>query len=789
MSSQFPTSDPSISPRWTRWLAPRRHRVAPGVLALIVVGGVIVAITVPFGGSTSSGSGVTDNQYPISTQTVTRETLSSQTQVSATLGYAGSYSVTIPTGTTASVIAQAHSSVQDAETAVSEAKAALANAEATARPQNASTLLAAKNAVSADETTLQAAKAQLVSDDQLGCPASSSSTVTSPASGSTASSYNGNSSSSSNSISPDSSSSSNASTSSSSSSKDADALLSVALTSQSIGDASAPDATTGAVDQTTSTSTTVTGTVSPNGTDTTYEFEYGTSPDYGETTRSTDAGSGTSTLSVSESLTGLAAGATYHYRLVATNTDGTTYGQDATFETNARPTVTTGAATSVSATAESLAGAVNPNGLDTTYFFEYGPTASLGEKTGAVDAGAAQSASSVNTTVSGLVAGKTYDYTLVATNALGTVIGTTQTFQAADSSCVVQRAVIDDDLSALSEAQNALQVDVLGQGSSVTTASQALAADEATANADEQALRADESQAVNSNTTFTAVPAIGAVIRRGETVYSLNGQPVPLFYGTVTLYRALSIGVSDGPDVQELEENLVALGFEHGGVSDQFTSSTEGAVKAWQGSLGEPETGVVALGDVVVEPGPIEVATVTASAGTPASAGAAVLTATSTTSVVTVDLDPSLQSDVKAGDPVTITLPNNENTPGVVSSVGTVATSSSGSSSNSNASSSSGSGSAITVLVTPTNPGATAGYDQAPVNVSITNSTAPNVLAVPVDALLALASGGYAVEEIGSGGIHHLVAVSIGLFDDQAGMVQVSGSGLAAGQTIVVPNV
>ena len=58
---------------------------------------------------------------------------------------------------------------------------------------------------------------------------------------------------------------------------------------------------------------------------------------------------------------------------------------------------------------------------------------------------------------------------------------------------------------------------------------------------------------------------------------------------------------------------------------------------------------------------------------------------------------------------------------------------------------------------------------------------------VPVNALLALAGGGYALEEIGAGGVHHLVAVSLGLFDDAAGLVQVSGSGVRAGQRVVVP--
>ena len=58
---------------------------------------------------------------------------------------------------------------------------------------------------------------------------------------------------------------------------------------------------------------------------------------------------------------------------------------------------------------------------------------------------------------------------------------------------------------------------------------------------------------------------------------------------------------------------------------------------------------------------------------------------------------------------------------------------------------------------------------------------------VPVDALLALSSGGYAVEEVTPAGVHHLVAVSTGLFDDADGLVQVSGGGLSAGQRVVVP--
>jgi hypothetical protein len=89
--------------------------------------------------------------------------------------------------------------------------------------------------------------------------------------------------------------------------------------------------------------------------------------------------------------------------------------------------------------------------------------------------------------------------------------------------------------------------------------------------------------------------------------------------------------------------------------------------------------------------------------------------------------------------------------------------------------------------VTPTNPTATGRLDQAPVDVSITTSTVRNVLAAPVNALLALSSGGYAVEAVGAGGVHTLVAAQVGLFDDASGLVQVQGANLRAGMRVVVP--
>jgi hypothetical protein len=100
----------------------------------------------------------------------------------------------------------------------------------------------------------------------------------------------------------------------------------------------------------------------------------------------------------------------------------------------------------------------------------------------------------------------------------------------------------------------------------------------------------------------------------------------------------------------------------------------------------------------------------------------------------------------------------------------------------------SGSSPTITVLVTPDDPTATGDLDQAPVQVSITTGSAKDALVVPVDALLALAGGGYGLEVISSKGGHSFERVSLGLFDDAAGVVQISGPGVSAGQRIVIPS-
>jgi len=371
---------------------------------------------------------------------------------------------------------------------------------------------------------------------------------------------------------------------------------------------------------------------------------------------------------------------------------------------------------------------------------------------------------------------------------------------ASTPTCSADDQKVSSDQAQLSQANQQLQ-------STQSTATLAGDQNQAKVQSDKTRLQADQATLVfaetsetNPGTTYTWLPSPGAVITQDEPVYALSNQPVPLLYGSTPASRAFSVGMSDGPDVGELTQDLIALGYGAGLTqSNHYSSATAAAVERWQAALGVTATGEILLGQVVFEPGPIRVTAVTPSLGASAgggggtvgsgtagggAGGGSVLTATSTARQVSVALNADQQSEVAVGDHVTVTLPDNATTPGVISSVGTVATTPSSSSSGSGSSS----GPTITVLVKPTDPAATGDWDQAPVEVTITTATVSDVLVVPIDALVAQTGGAYAVEVQDASGLDHLESVSVGLFDDADGLAQVSGPDLAAGQYVVVPN-
>jgi hypothetical protein len=298
--------------------------------------------------------------------------------------------------------------------------------------------------------------------------------------------------------------------------------------------------------------------------------------------------------------------------------------------------------------------------------------------------------------------------------------------------------------------------------------------------------------------TLTWVADVGQVIKQGQAVYEVDAVPVELLYGATPAYRDLPEGAT-GKDVTELNADLVALGYagrsQIDPTSDSFGAATVRAVKKFQDHLGVDQDGVLHLGQVVFLPTPLRVTAIPETAG--GQATGPIVQGTSTTRRVVVNLDATQQLEIKEGDKVAITLPNGQPTPGTVTNVGTVASkgsgaSGSGSASGSGASSGSGSGSGsgatptVEVDIAPSDPSATGNFDQGPVQVQIVTATASDALVVPVTALLSLAGGGYAVEVIGPDGTHQLVGVSLGLFDDADGLVQVTDTRVQPGQKILV---
>jgi hypothetical protein len=300
----------------------------------------------------------------------------------------------------------------------------------------------------------------------------------------------------------------------------------------------------------------------------------------------------------------------------------------------------------------------------------------------------------------------------------------------------------------------------------------------------------------------TAVSEPGSTVGRGGVLYAVADQPVRMLFGAVPAYRDFNAAMSDGPDVRQLEQNLVALGLDPHRritVDNRFTTATAAAIRRWQAAWGWPvsrRSGEVGQGEVVFLPGAIRVSQVQASVGTQVDANTPVLSATSTDRVVTAQLTTDRQNQVKVNDRVLVSVVGAAQVPGRVLRIGAVAAASSGGSGTAGSGSdgSSGSGSTadggsgpgaatIPVTIGITVPPAVADLDSAPAQVIIATASHQGVLMVPVSALLARAGGGYQIR-LAEGGF---VEVRPGLFDEATGLVEVSGDSLVEGLRVEVP--
>ncbi|GAB3426345.1 hypothetical protein GCM10027569_65470 [Flindersiella endophytica] len=291
---------------------------------------------------------------------------------------------------------------------------------------------------------------------------------------------------------------------------------------------------------------------------------------------------------------------------------------------------------------------------------------------------------------------------------------------------------------------------------------------------------------------YTDLPSGGDVIECGQVLYLVDNRPIVLLCGSTPAYRSL-VENETGPDIAQLNDNLVRLGYASKANldphSDTFGAQTSTAVKRLQKKLGVPQSGAIALGDFVYLPGPIRISKLTVHTGAGAQPAEQVLTATSTQREVQVDLDASQQTGVSVGDKAQVTLPDQTTTPAVVARIGTVAESAAdvpGSSGDSSASSPDSGATAIPVYFRLERPKDAGSLEQAPVRVQVTTGGVEHALIVPVTALIGRPGGGFAVETVAGNGVRKTVPVTLGLFDDADGLVQVKGA-LASGDRVVVP--
>jgi len=191
----------------------------------------------------------------------------------------------------------------------------------------------------------------------------------------------------------------------------------------------APTVSTGAATLLSSSRARLAGSVNPNGGATSYWFEYGTTTAYGQQTAAASAGSASASSPVQVELTGLAPATSYHYRLVAQNSGGTSVGANRQVTMPSPiPLATSGNAAFVTSSGALLQGSVNPNGEATSYWFEYGATSAYGHVTPSASAGSGFTDVSVGASLSELPPETTYHFRLVAQSAGGTSVGADREF-------------------------------------------------------------------------------------------------------------------------------------------------------------------------------------------------------------------------------------------------------------------------------------------------------------------------------------------------------------------------
>jgi hypothetical protein len=295
----------------------------------------------------------------------------------------------------------------------------------------------------------------------------------------------------------------------------------------------------------------------------------------------------------------------------------------------------------------------------------------------------------------------------------------------------------------------------------------------------------------------TWLPTVGAKLTRGNQIYRVDDKPVTLFYGSLPLFRSIDHAGMVGRDIRVVADNLQALGYAigrqpgpgsrvtvpapTGGASappvvvhsgdSVLTTDLIQAIKRWQRDRQLPENGHLTRTDVVIEPGPIRVASVSAQTG---DAGGDLMTVSGLDKVISVPVDASAAGAIRLGEQVTVVLPAGDRKPAKVTAIGAQIA-------KAGTTQDDGPDSTPKLIVTLTalHTADLDKIDSADVEVDFAAETHRGVLTVPVGALLALSEGGYGVQV--SGG--PVVTVKTGLISK--GVAEVSGDGLTEGTRVV----
>jgi HlyD family secretion protein len=768
---------------------PSRRRQFAASAALVVAAGVTVAIASPFGGGAKAGAGVSDNPYPTSTVKVKREALSSEAEVPGTLGYANAgnaataTNVVVPAGTSASTVQQAEQQVTSARQALAADQAALQTTNASnddATVQQDQAIQAARAALAADETALRgtggsnatalAQATQSVSADRAALAADETALRGTGGSNATALAQ------ATQTVSADRAAlAADQAAVQTTRKADAESLAQVHRQLANARSTLETDQSTLGSDEAALSAGQQKESVDCRGEGAAGSARgssgNGSSPttvcatDEAEVAQAEGIVSSDNQKVANDKATAQADLA----NVVSTGTTGTQSLQQAQSQVSSADAQLGTAELQVAAAEEGNTKSAQQAQAQVTAAQHQLTTAEL--QVAAVKEGNTKSAQQAQAQVAAA-----QDQLSAAIDAAATT-GTTNTksAQQAQVDLTGARLTLAEDESALAADQADLALGGGGGGGGTDNGSTG------NANSGDSSTGADPLAAdANASPTYTELANVGQVIARGQELFAINDQPSLLLYGNVIPWRAFVPGMSPGTDVGALNSNLEELGYGANLRGDSFSGATEAAIKKLQATHGQARSGQLALGSVLFQPGPVQVTAVNPDLGQIVSTGEVVLTVTTTKRQVQVALDASQQTQVAVGDKVSIVLPDNSVTPGVVSYVSKVAVSPSSSSSGS-------SSPTIIVYVTPTDPEATGTLDDVPVNVWITEASVASAYVVPVDALVALASGAYAIEVVSARGVHDLEPVSLGLFDDADGLVQVSGPEVQARQTVVVP--